>query len=100
MAFKKARQSNSIKDWTRYKNIQKSCKDQCRKANNEYVCDMVSDESNCKKLYSFVKDKNYDNAGVAPLKKGWYHPCTKYQDRAFKSTVSFCIYNRGHQFHP
>ena len=30
---------------------------------------MVSDESNSKKLYSFVKDKKCDSSGVAPLKK-------------------------------
>ena len=30
---------------------------------------MVSDESNSKKLYSFVKDKKCDSFGVAPLKK-------------------------------
>ena len=30
---------------------------------------MVSDESNSKKLYSFVKDKKCDSSSVAPLKK-------------------------------
>ena len=30
---------------------------------------MVNDASNCKKLYSFVKDKKCDSLGVAPLKK-------------------------------
>ena len=39
------------------------------KAYNNYVCDMVNDASNCKKLYSFVKDKKCDSPGVAPLKK-------------------------------
>ena len=30
---------------------------------------MLSDESNSKKLYSFIKDKKCDSSGVAPLKK-------------------------------
>ena len=68
-SFRKARQNSSRKNWTRYKNIQKACKDECKKVYNNYVCDMVSDPSNCKKLYSFVKDKKCDSSGVAPLKK-------------------------------
>ena len=68
-AFRKVRQNSNKKNWTRYKNIQKTCKEECKKAYNDYVCDMVSDESSCKKLYSFVKDKKCDSSGVAPLKK-------------------------------
>ena len=68
-AYPKPMQRSCKKDWTRYKNIQKSCKEACKKAINDYVCDMVSDESSCKKLYSFVKDKKCDNSGIAPLKK-------------------------------
>ena len=68
-AFRKARLNSNRKNWTRYKNIQKACKDEYKKAYNNYVCDMVNDASNCKKLYSFVKDKKCDSSGVAPLKK-------------------------------
>ena len=57
-AFRKARQNSSTKNWAQYKNIQKSCKEECKKAYNNYVSDMVSDKSSCKKLFSFVKDRN------------------------------------------
>ena len=69
LAFQKARQNNNRKNWTNYKNIQKACKDECKKAYNNYVCEIVNDPSNCKKLYSFVKDEKWDSSGVAPLKK-------------------------------
>ena len=68
-AFRKARQNSNRKNWTRYKNIQKACKDKCKKAYNNYVCDMVNDASNWKKLFSFIKDKKCDSSCVAPLKK-------------------------------
>ena len=68
-AFRKARQNSSKKNWTRCKNLQKSCKEECKKAYNDYVRDMVSDESNSKKLSSFVKDKKCDSSSVVLLKK-------------------------------
>ena len=68
-AFQKARQNSSMKNWSIYKNIQKSCTEKCKKAYDNYVCDMVSDKSSCKKLFSFVKDKKFDSSGVARLKK-------------------------------
>ena len=65
-AFWEARQNSSMKNWDRYKNIQKSLKEECRKASYNYVSEMVSDISSCKKLFSFVKDKKCDSSGVAP----------------------------------
>ena len=44
---------------------------------------MVSDPSNCKKLYSFVKDKKCDSSGVAPLKKYG----TTHNDATTKSVI-------------
>ena len=82
-AFRKARQNNNRKNWTRYKNIQKACKDECKKAYNNYVCDIVSDPSSCKKLYSIVKDKKCDSSGVAPLKKDG----TTHNDATTKSVI-------------
>ena len=82
-AFRKARQNSSIKNWARYKNIQKSCKEECKKAYNNYVSDIVSDKSSCKKLFSFVKDKKCDSSGVAPLKKDG----TTHNDATTKSEI-------------
>ena len=82
-AFRKARQNSNRKNWTRYKNIQKACKDECKKAYNNYVCDMVNDSSNYKKLYSFIKDKKCDSSGMAPLKKDG----TTHNDATTKSEI-------------
>ena len=70
-AFTKARNTNNKKDWDRYKNIHKQNKQGGRKAYNDYVRNMVSeDKGTCsKKLYSFIKSKKCDGSGVAPLKK-------------------------------
>ena len=44
---------------------------------------MVNDASNCKKLYSFVKDKKCDTSGMAPLKKDG----TTHNDATTKSEI-------------
>ena len=44
---------------------------------------MVNDVSNCKKLYSFVKDKKCDSSGMAPLKKDG----TTHNDETTKSEI-------------
>jgi hypothetical protein len=74
-AYRKARNTNNKKDWDRYKNIQKQNKQGCRKAYNDYVRNMVSEDkgTSSKKLYSFIKSKKCDGSGVAPLKKTEKH---------------------------
>jgi hypothetical protein len=69
--YRKARNTNNKKDWDRCKNIQKQNKHGCRKAYNDYVRNMVSEDkgTGSKKLYSFIKSKKCDGSGVAPLKK-------------------------------
>jgi len=67
-AYKRARKSNSEKDWTTYKTIQKATRTECKTAHNKYVHDLVTDD-NSKKLYTFVKNKKCDGSGVAPLKR-------------------------------
>ena len=44
---------------------------------------MASDASNCKKLYSFVKDNKSDSSGMAPLKKDG----TTHNDATTKSEI-------------
>ena len=44
---------------------------------------MVNDASNCKKLYSFVKDKKCDSSGMVPLKKDG----TTHNDATTKSEI-------------
>jgi hypothetical protein len=71
MAYRKARNTNNKKDWDRYKNIQKQNKQGCRKAYNDYVRNMVSEDkgTSSKKLYSFIKSKKCDGSGEASLTK-------------------------------
>ena len=51
--------SGTADDLKRYKDIQKEQQNECRKANQAYVRDMVTE--NPKKLYSFIKGKRSDN---------------------------------------
>ena len=68
-AYRRAQQTNSSKDMEKYKNLQKETQFHCRKAYNNYVEDIVSGEdSNPKKLWSFVKAKKCDGSGISPLR--------------------------------
>ena len=52
------------------KAIDKSCtQSECNSAYNNYVSDMITGDSICKKLYSFIKGKKCDNSGISPLKE-------------------------------
>lgn len=69
-AFKKARKSNSKRDRDRYKRLQKEVQWHTRRANRQYMQDIISDSSpdNKKKFYSYIKSKGQEMVGVAPLK--------------------------------
>ena len=54
------------KDWDRYRQLQKSTQKECKSSYNEYVNDMVSQDSGSKKLYTFIKNKKCENSGIAP----------------------------------
>ena len=63
-------QTNSHEDKEKYKKLQKETQFHSRKAYNNYVEDLVSGEdSNPKKLWSFVKAKKCDSSGFSPLRK-------------------------------
>ncbi|XP_072033236.1 uncharacterized protein [Amphiura filiformis] len=70
-AYKKAKKSNSPKDWSRYKLLKKTMQYSCRKTYDSFICDMICGEmsSNPKKFWSYIKSKRCDNSGVAPLMK-------------------------------
>ena len=51
MGFKKARITKKQSDWSRYKKIQKDAKHACRKAQNDFISNMVGEPgTNNKKL--------------------------------------------------
>ena len=67
-AYRRAQQTNSHEDIEKYKNLQKETQFYCRKAYNNYVEDLVSrDDSNPKKLWSFINAKKCDSSGISPL---------------------------------
>ena len=69
-AYPRAQQTNSHEDIEKYKNLQKETQFYCRKAYNNYVEDLVSgDDSNPKKLWSFIKAKKCDSSGISPLRR-------------------------------
>ena len=45
------------KDRQRYRKLLKSTQQECKSAFNTYVSDMVQEDGNSKKLYSFIKSK-------------------------------------------
>jgi hypothetical protein len=55
-----------------YTSIKKKCQIECRKAYNNYVSTMISDDikSNPNRLWSFIKSKRCDSTGVTPFTKG------------------------------
>lgn len=59
---------NIDKDRQRYKRLQRSTRQKRKIAYNTYVPDMVQEDYNCKKLYSFIKSKKCDCAVIAPLR--------------------------------
>ena len=69
-AYRRAQQTNSHEDIEKYKNLQKETQFYCRNAYNNYVEDLVSgDDSNPKKLWSFIKAKKCDSSGISPLRR-------------------------------
>ena len=67
-AFTKYKTSGRDKDRQRYRHLQKSTQQECKRAYNTYASDMVQEDSNSKKLFSFIKSKKCDSAGIAPLR--------------------------------
>lgn len=68
--YKRAKRTNLDTDWSKFKEINKSCKKSCRKAYNCYINEKIINSNNPKKFYSFIKSKRQDNVNVAPLKRG------------------------------
>jgi hypothetical protein len=59
------------KYWDHYASIKKKCQIECRKAYNNYVSTMISDDikSNPNRLWSFIKRKRCDSTAVVPFTK-------------------------------
>lgn len=67
-AHSKARKTRKKRDKDRYKRLQREVQWEVRKANKEYMTDVICDKDNTKKFWSYIKSKGQEFIGVAPLK--------------------------------
>ena len=108
--YNRARRSNSVYDWQRFKEIRIETQKQCRLAKRSYISTRIStDESkNNKFLFQYVKSRRTDNTGVSPLvENGTTHVLPKDKanslNRQFSSVfspISNFIPNLGPCNHP
>jgi hypothetical protein len=66
-------QAKKTKKWNNYKQCQKECKKQTRKAEWDYINSTINEglhSNNSKPFWKYIKYKNHDNIGVSPLKQG------------------------------
>ena len=68
--FQKAKKSKLSIDWDKYRSAATVFRKACHHAYNEFIknCLYENNNSNPKRLYSYIKNKQVDNFGVGPLK--------------------------------
>ena len=87
--FKKAINSQTPEDWSRYKELKKSLQKNCRIAHANYLQDIIGcdpdskDKATSKKFWKYVKSLKQDNTGTSALKKNGI----SYSDAKSKSTI-------------
>ena len=69
-SFTKKQKSKLSIDWGKYRFAATECRKACRHAYNEFIktCLYENNNSNPKRFYSYIKNKQVDNVGVGPLK--------------------------------
>ena len=68
--YTKAKTTNTDRDWTRYRNIKKLTQKVCRKTHASYVQDIISDDKDNKKLWTYIRSNNKEKIGIADLDSG------------------------------
>ena len=66
------RHAKKSKQWTEFKNYQKLCKREFKKAEMDYVNKTIQEgfeKNNSKPFWRYIKSKRQDNIGTAPLKR-------------------------------
>ena len=64
-------QARRTRNWSNFKHIQKECKRAFRKAETEFLNNIITkglEKNNTKPFWKYIKSKKQDNIGVAPLK--------------------------------
>ena len=95
--YKNAKKSG---DWTHYKDHQKTCRNEIRKAEYEYVNKTINEglaENNQKPFWRYIKSRKCDNLGVSPLKtKGKLESDPKKKkQRSYSSSLSQYLQERS-----
>ena len=68
--FNKCKHNNSERIHKKYKEIKKYTQKICRNAHFNYVQNLISTDTNNKKLYSYIKSKKQENTGIADIQHG------------------------------
>ena len=70
-AYRKSKRTNTKRDRDRYKRLQQHVQWEIRRANRQYMQDIVSESytDKPKRFWSYVKSKGQESMGVAPLGK-------------------------------
>ena len=74
--YNRAKGTNRLEDWQKFKLLTCKSRKACKIAYNNYVekCVNPGENSNPKKLFTFIKSRKCENDGVAPLRdKGQIH---------------------------
>ena len=82
-AYRKAKRRGEQEDIDKYKQLQKDRQYESKQAYNKYISNMVTEDSNPKKLNSFINAKRCESSGVSVLKKDG----VSYSDPKVKSTI-------------
>ena len=68
--FNKSKRCNSDRVKNKYKEIRKNTQKICRNAHFNYVQNLISGDTNNKKLFSYIKSKKHENSGIADIQHG------------------------------
>ena len=66
--FRKAKQTNTEKDWKIYKKIKAETQRTCRKTHDRYLNDIFTEDTSNKKLWTYIKTRRQENVGIPDLK--------------------------------
>ena len=66
--FTKAKRSKSNRVQNKYKEIKKECQRVCRKTHINYLNDLITEDNNKKKLWTYIKSKGQQNCGISDLR--------------------------------
>ena len=67
--YKKAKARNDEQTWKKYKEIKRVAQNQCRRSHEDYVKDLITDDTSNKKFWTYIKSQRQEKTGVSDLLK-------------------------------